>query len=277
MATTATHMIAFMHIEWNGKESDIREDGQGPAVLLLHGYPLDGAMWSGVARALATSFRVLKPDLPGRGSTPDPVSGGIEAYADFVATILESLPAPAGLAGFSMGGYVALALMKRRPEKVKALALVDTRASADDEAGKEKRVEAITKVRSEGVGPIAEGMIGKMLAPGSLPRKDLLERLRRIMLRQSPQTVEADLIAMKERPDSTAFLSEIPIPTLVVVGEQDALTPPADSRAMADAIPGARFVSIPGAGHMAPMEQPRAVATALADFFGASLGAARVG
>jgi len=277
MAATATHMIATMHIEWNGKESDIREDGQGPAVLLLHGYPLDGAMWSGVARALAGSFRVLKPDLPGRGSTPDPASGGIEAYADFVATILESLPAPVGLAGFSMGGYVALALMKRRPEKVKALALVDTRASADDEAGKEKRLEAIAKVRSEGVSPIAEGMIGKMLAPGSLPRKDLLERLRRIMLRQSPQTVEADLIAMRERPDSTAFLSEIAIPTLVVVGEEDALTPPADSRAMADAIPGARLVSIPGAGHMAPMEQPRAVATALADFFGASLGAARVG
>lgn len=260
-----------MRIPWNGQELDVREDGAGPAVVLVHGYPLDGAMWSGVARALAETFRVIKPDLPGRGSTPDPVTGGIEAYADFVAAILESLPAPVGVAGFSMGGYVALALMKRSPEKVRALALVDTRASADDEAGKQKRDEAIAKVRSEGIAPIAEGMIGKMLASGSLPRKDLVERLRRIMLRQTPLTVEADLIAMKYRADSTALLSQIRIPTLVVVGEEDALTPPSDSRAMAETIPGARFVSIPGAGHMAPMEQPRAVARVLADFFTSSL------
>jgi len=265
-----------VRLQWSGKEADIREAGQGPPVVLLHGYPLDGAMWSGVARILATQFRVLKPDLPGRGNTPAPAAGGMEGYADFVEAILAQLPAPVGLAGFSMGGYVALALMKRQPEKLAALALVDTRAFADDEAGKAKRDEAIAKVRSEGVASVADAMVEKLLAAESLRRRDLVERLRRIMLRQTPETVEADLTAMKERPDSTASLGGISIPTLVVVGEQDALTPPRDSEAMASAIPGARLVSIPQAGHLTPMERPKAVAEALSDLFAASLGAAHV-
>lgn len=262
-----------MRLKWNGKEADIREAGQGPAVVLLHGYPLDGAMWSGVARILAARFRVLKPDLPGRGNTPDPAGGGIEGYADFVEAMLAELPAPAGLAGFSMGGYVALALMKRRPVKVGALALLDTRASADDEAGKAKRDEAIAKVKSQGVAPIADGMVEKLLGADSLRRRDLVERLRRIMLRQSPETVEADLTAMKERADSTPLLPEISIPVLVIVGEQDVLTPPRDAEAMASAIPGARLISIPLTGHLTPMERPKAVATALSDLFTAALTA----
>ena len=94
------------------------------------------------------------------------------------------------------------------------------------------------------------------------------------MLRQKPETVEADLTAMRDRPDARASLADIAIPTLVVVGEQDALTPPADSQAMAEAIPGAKLVTVSGAGHLAPMERPGAVAAALSDFFGSALGAA---
>ena len=259
-----------MRVEWGGKTSEIREAGEGPAVLLLHGFPLDGAMWSGVARLLAPRLRVLKPDLPGRGSTPAE-AGDMDAYADFVEALLAELPAPVGLAGFSMGGYVALALMKRRPEKIRALALVDTRAAADDAAGKAKRDEAIAKVRAEGVQAIADTMLEKVLAPDSLRNKELVERVRRIMLRQDPKAVEADLTAMKERPDSTAFLSEISIPVLVVVGEQDVLTPQQEAQEMADAIPGARLVSIPQAGHLTPMERPKAVAEALGNFFVSTL------
>ncbi len=246
--------------------------GEGPTVVLVHGYPLDGAMWSGVARALSSRFRVLKPDLPGRGETPADSAGTIDGYADFLAAILERLPEGAGLAGFSMGGYVALALMKRRPSNLKALALVDTRASADDEAGRGKRDEAIATVRSGGVAPIAEAMVPKLLSADSLSNRDLVERLRRIISRQKPATVEGDLTAMRDRPDSRDSLAQISIPTLVLVGEADALTPPADSQAMAAAIPGSKLVTVPGAGHLTPMERPGAVASALGEFFGAALG-----
>src|SRR5215471_19993579 len=112
-----------------------------PAVVLVHGYPLDGAMWSGVARILSRRFRVLKPDLPGRGETAAESGGTMADYADFLDAILRELPAPVGLAGFAMGGYATLALLDRRPERLGAVALVDTRASADDDAGRAKREE----------------------------------------------------------------------------------------------------------------------------------------
>ena len=248
--------------------------GEGPAVVLLHGYPLDGAMWSGVARAMSGRFRVLKPDLPGRGETPATPAATIEEYADFVGAIVEALPSPAGLAGFSMGGYVALAVARRRSPKLAALALVDTRASADDAAGKAKRDEAIATVGSAGVAAIAEAMLPRLLAPSALSNADLVERLKRIMLRQKPETVAADLAAMRDRADSRDMLADIAIPTLVVVGDADALTPPADSQVMVEAIAGARLVTLPAAGHLTPMERPGAVATALGDFFAASLPAA---
>jgi 3-oxoadipate enol-lactonase len=260
-----------MRIEWNGSPAEVRELGSGPAVILVHGYPLDGAMWSGVARALASRFHVLKPDLPGRGHTEAPAPGSIAGYADFIEALVSELPAPVALAGFSFGGYIVLEVMKRRPEKVRALALVDTRASADDPAGKSKRDETIAAVRETGVRPVVESMPAKLLSPESLGRPDLLERVERMISRQKPETVEADLTAMRDRPDSTAFLQEISVPTLVVVGGQDVLTPPADSEKMASAIPGARLVALAGAGHLTPMERPKAVAEALGDFFSTAL------
>ena len=260
-----------MDLVWKGATARVREMGEGPAVVLVHGYPLDGAMWSGVARALAPRLRVLKPDLPGRGETAAPSEGRLSDYADFVQALLEALPAPAGLAGFSMGGYVVLELARRRPERLRALALVDTRASGDDEAARARRDEAIATVRASGVGAIAEAMRPRLLSPRSLSNRDLVERVDRIMTRQKPETVEGDLTAMRDRPDARDRLREIAIPTLVVVGEEDALTPPADSEEMAEAIPGARLVRIAGAGHLSPMERPGAVAAALGDFFAAAL------
>jgi len=260
-------------MEWAGQSADVREIGKGPAIVLVHGFPLDGAMWSGVARALSSRFHVFKPDLPGRGNSEALAPTSVEGHADFLETILGQIDGPVGIAGFSFGGYIALALMKRRPEKVHVLALVDTRASADDDAGKAKRDETIEAIRANGVAPLVESMPAKLLSPESLGRADLVERVRRIISRQKPETVEADLAAMRDRPDSNEFLKEISVPTLVVVGERDVLTPPADSEAMAAAIPGARLVTVPGTGHLTPMERPKAVAEALSEFFAAPLNA----
>jgi 3-oxoadipate enol-lactonase len=261
-----------MRIEWKGREADVRELGSGPALVLVHGFPLDGAMWSGVARILSSRFRVVKPDLPGRGNTEVPASG-IGEYADFVRAVIDAAGGPVGLAGFSFGGYIALELLSRDVSNVGALALVDTRASADDDAGRARRDETIESVRANGVAPLVDSMPGKLLAPEFLTRGDLRERVQRIISRQHPETVEADLAAMRDRSDRTALLPGLSIPTLVVVGDRDALTPPADSEAMAAAIPGARLVTIPGAGHLTPMERPKAVSEALGEFFSATLGA----
>jgi pimeloyl-ACP methyl ester carboxylesterase len=260
-----------MRLQWSGHSIEVREAGAGPCVVLLHGYPLDGAMWSGVARTLAARFRVLKPDLPGRGENPAPAPSQLEDHADFVDALVRELPAPVGLAGFSMGGYVAFALLRRGSVSLRALALVDTRAEADDEEGRKRRDEAIATVRQAGVTKIAETIVPRLLAEPSLANRDLVDRLRRIVLRQRPETVEADLTAMRDRKDSSDLLSQISIPTLVLVGEHDALTPPALSEKMAAAIPGAKLARIPGAGHLTPMERPGAISAALGDFFAGAL------
>lgn len=260
-----------MNLEWKGQPVAVRELGQGPPVVLVHGYPLDGAMWSGVARALSTRFRVFKPDLPGRGENPTLPAGSIDAYADFIGAILGQLPGPAGLAGFSMGGYVAFGLLRGGAPNVAALALLDTRAAADDDAGKAAREASIAAVRSGGAAAIVDGIIAKLLSPASLQNASLVERLKRIVLRQKPETIESDLTAMRDRPDSTALLARIAAPTLVVAGVEDAITPAADCEAMAAAIPGARYVPISAAGHLTPMERPGAVAAALSEFFAENL------
>jgi 3-oxoadipate enol-lactonase len=256
-----------VQVQWKGREIEVREAGIGPALVLIHGYPLDGGMWSGVARRLAERFQVLKPDLPGRPDNPAEPTGRIEDYADFIGAILEKVSPPIGIAGFSMGGYVALALLKGRPEGVGALALIDTRAGADDEAARARREEAIEMVRAKGLDAIADSMLEKLLSPPSLGRRDLVDRVRRIILRQQAGSLESDLKAMRDRPDSTEFLREISLPTLVAVGEQDAITPPAEAESTAAAIPNARLVIIAEAGHLTPMEQPRLVASALREHF----------
>jgi 3-oxoadipate enol-lactonase len=250
--------------------------GTGPAVVLVHGYPLDGAMWSGVARALAARFRVLKLDLPGHGDSPAPPATTIDEQADFLEACLAALPSPAesaGLAAFSMGGYAALALARRRPQRLAGLALVDTRATADDAAGREARDRAIATVRERGAPAIADEMVPRLLSPAALQNPDLVLRVRRIILRQPAPTIEADLAAMRERPDRTSELGAHELPTLIVVGEQDTLTPPNDASRMAGSIAGSRLVTIEGAGHLTPMEKPGAVAKTLEQFFGEVLRA----
>jgi pimeloyl-ACP methyl ester carboxylesterase len=214
----------------------------------------------------------FKPDLPGRGENPTLPEGSIDGYADFIGAILGQLPGPAGLAGFSMGGYVAFGLLRRGAPNVGALALLDTRAAADDDAGKAARESSIAAVRSGGAAAIVDGIVARLLSPASQQNASLVERLKRIVLRQKPATIESDLTAMRDRPDSTGLLASIAAPTLVLAGVEDAITPAAECEAMAAAIPGARYVPIPAAGHLTPMERPGdAAAAALSEFFAENL------
>jgi 3-oxoadipate enol-lactonase len=242
--------------------------GRGDAVVLLHGFPLDRRMWDAQVERLSQQHRVIAPDLRGfgRSGRSDPFT--IESLADDVHLFLEQLVAvPCVLAGLSMGGYVALAYAKKYPSDLRGLILVDTKAEADTPQAKEGRAKMIDLVRSSGAAAVAEQMLPKLIAPGTLQsRPDVVRSLRAMMENCPPHTIEYALTAMRDRPDRMGELSSIGVPALVIVGDGDAITPPSVAEAMQKQIPGAKLDVIRGAGHMSPMEQPEQVNRAIERF-----------
>jgi pimeloyl-ACP methyl ester carboxylesterase len=165
--------------------------------------------------------------------------------------------------GLSMGGYVALAMAALRPARLAGLILCDTRASADSEAGRQAREDGIRTVRAGHVGEFLDGMPVRLL---SSKAPDALKRRVRTLSEQKAESIALALAAMRDRPDRNALLPSLKLPSLVLVGSDDTVTPPSDSRSMAQAIPGARFVELAGAGHLSMLEQPEPFARAVADF-----------
>lgn len=238
-------------------------------LLLIHGFPLDHRMWMAQMVALAAQVHVIAPDLRGFGrsaaAASDPLT--MDQHADDLAALLDALGIERAIVGgLSMGGYIAFAFWRRHRARVAALILADTRAEPDAPQARANRDAAAQKVRQAGMAALADEMLPRLLAPANLANPRLAERLRALILAQPAETVIAALAGLRDRPDSRPTLPTINVPTLVLVGEQDALTPPADAAAMAAALPDARLVVIPSAGHMSPMENPRAVNAALRKF-----------
>ena len=268
---------------------------RGP-LLFIHGFPFDGSMWDRqleggggpeAGPGVPAGWWAVAPDLRGFGRSPldgDAVPTGREVaqsvalddepvltmarHADDLAALLDAEGgAPAVVCGLSMGGYVALALLRRHPRLVRALVLTDTRAGADDDEGRENRRRTAATVRQHGARPLASAMLPSLLAESTVrDRPEIVERVRRMIEDTAPATLIGALAGMAVRPDATGEIPGIGVPTLVVVGEHDAITPPAVAREMAEAIPGARLVTIPGAGHLAPLEAPEAFNGALGEF-----------
>ncbi|MFN2465370.1 MAG: alpha/beta fold hydrolase [Candidatus Dormibacteria bacterium] len=237
-----------------------------PALLLVHGFPLDSRMWRHQAEALSDSFQVLTPDLPGHGvnATGQPAAD-VDAMARFLAAQMDDAGVErVHLAGFSMGGYVCFAFMHHFGHRVLSLALVDTRATADTEAGREARGAMAAQLRSDGARAAADAMLPPMFT-AAVP-EPVRGEAERWMLDQAAETLVADVGAMRDRPDSTTILPGISVPTLVLVGDQDPISPPADAGDMAAAIRGARLVTISDAAHLTPVEQPEQVTGALRAF-----------
>jgi 3-oxoadipate enol-lactonase len=245
--------------------------GAGPSVVLLHGFPFNRTLWREQAEALGDGFRVITPDLRGHGGTG---LGGVaastmEQMAEDVAALLDELgvAGPVVLGGLSMGGYVALAFTRLFRERVRALVLADTRPQADTNEARRTREETAQRALREGMQAVADAMLPKLLAPSTLERRpDVVERVREMILGTRPEGAAAALRGMAVRRDQTDLLSEIDAPTLVLVGSEDALTPPKDSEMMRDAVRGARLVSMDGAGHVSNLERPDEFNRALADF-----------
>lgn len=237
-------------------------------IVLIHGFPLDSAMWEAQERALrAAGHTVIVPDLPGFGSTPPwPAEQyGMERLADHIAEIVRVLPEKkAIIGGFSMGGYIALALQREHPDLVAGLMLIDTRADPDPEETKLSRQKSIALVQSSGLPPLTDAMLPRLLS--TFATQEVRQTLRAIMLRQSTAGVIGALQAMLKRRDQRDLLAVLKTPALIVVGDSDVLTPRSVALAMHNLMPHAMLIQVARAGHMAPLEQPQSVNDAMLNF-----------
>lgn len=244
-----------------------REAGSGHAVLFVHGFPLHAGIWRRQLEDLPPLCRWIAPDLRGfgRSASLEPARS-LDAFAEDLAGLLDHLAIEsATVCGLSMGGYIAFALLRRQPERVRALVLCDTRAEADDEATRRGRLRSAQRARKEGTAWLASEMLPKLLAEGSRDAPIAAEVVAMVDS-APPEVVARAQEAMAERPDSRDLLGSADVPCIVVTGEHDAITPPEVGRSMAAAMPRARFVMLPGAGHLSPLERPEAFNHVLLDF-----------
>ena len=243
--------------------------GKGPAVVFLHAFPLGLFMWEGQAAALEATHTVVRFDDRGFGETP--VGDGLltmERIADDAAALMDHLGiSQAVVGGCSMGGYATLAFARRHTGRLKGLVLQDTRASADSDEARRNRAVLSDKVRKEGALAAADAFMPKLLGKTTQDEQPaLVERIREAILRTPPQGIVDALAGLAARADSTPLLREIRVPTLVICGEEDTITPVADSEILHRGIAGSRLVVIPKAGHLSSLEKPAAYNEALLAF-----------
>lgn len=250
----------------NGIELAYRDEGAGQPMLLVHAFPFNSAMWERQIVEFASGHRLIAPDLRGFGaSARGSGAASLDQHADDLAALLDQLGLDkVAVAGLSMGGYISFALWRRHRERVSALILADTRAGADTEEGKQGREKNARLAEEQGPGALADQMLPKLLSASAAAT--LRDEVRQMIESNDRAGVAAALRAMAARPDSTALLASIDVPTLVIVGAEDALTPPSQSQAMFEAIPGCQIVEIPGVGHMSNLEAPAAFNSAVDEF-----------
>jgi len=257
MATVKVHEIELHYVE----------SGRGTPLVVVHGFPLDHTMWQGQLDALSDRFRVIAPDLRGFGQsgvTPGLVT--MPRMADDLAQLLDglSITEPIVLCGLSMGGYVAWQFGLRYRERLAKLILCDTKAVGDTPEAAANRIGLADRVQREGPGFIAETMLPKLFAPATIESKaPCVEATRQVILRTNPKGIAAASRGMAQRPDVTPWLSKFDMPALVLCGQHDVISTPAEMRGFAQQMPQARFVEVAGAGHMSPLERPAEVNAAI--------------
>ena len=266
-------MIREQHVELPYGTVRYLAAGNGWPVVLLHGFPLTADMWRPQLESVPHGWRYLAPDLRGFGSAATPPARTMKDFADGVVAFLDAMRLDkVTLGGLSMGGYVLFAVLRIAAERVTAVILADTRATADTEQGREGRTKMVQTVRTKGVSAVADEMMPKLLGDTTRrTRRDVELRVRELAGANTPDALAGAIEAMRDRPDSTDVLQKISVPTLVLVGEEDTLTTPADAAAMRARISRAHLVDIPRAGHLSNLEAPEEFSAALADFLVAPL------
>jgi pimeloyl-ACP methyl ester carboxylesterase len=246
--------------------------------VLLHAFPLSSAMWLAQREGLAKVCRVITPDLRGFGGSrlgaDDP---SLDLMADDVARLLDDEGVDrAVVGGLSMGGYVTMAFCRRHPDRLLGVILADTKAGPDPAPARENRERIAQAVLSDGSGVLVSDVLPALIGPTTKERRAMVfGRVKGLVQSAPPGAVAWAQRAMAARPDSFGTLAALKVPLLVVVGEEDELSPPADAEAMAGAAPGSRLEVIPKAGHLSAVEQPEAFNAIVAEFLRTELGGAR--
>jgi pimeloyl-ACP methyl ester carboxylesterase len=252
----------------------VTDTGSGTPLVLLHAFPLDSRMWDPVRTALAGHARVITPDLPGFGTTqlataePD-----LDVYAAQVIALLDQLRLErVMLGGCSMGGYVAMAVLRAAPERVAGLVLIDTKPTADAAQARDNRYAMAERAEREGVGEwLLAAMMPILVGSTTMrSRPEVVDTLRRMVGEQSGAAVAWAQRAMAARPDSTAVLREADVPALVLCGEQDTLVSVETARSMADLLQRSELVVLSDSGHLPPVETPAELSTAVGTWLGST-------
>ncbi len=250
-----------------------RTAGAGPAVLLLHAFPLNAGAWSDQMAALAGDVALSAPDMPGFGASQD--AEPVEQMDQLATLVLDGARRrgiqDAVVIGNSMGGYLAFGLLRVEPAFVRALALINTKATADTDQGRANRLALVERVQREGCGFMVDEWPQGAVSPLTVrERPGVMDSIRQMIRQATPKGVAAAQRAMAERPDSTPLLGAIRVPTLVIHGLDDPIIAEEEARAMAAAIPGSAFVGIPRAGHLPNLEEPAPVNAALRELLKAT-------
>lgn len=247
-----------------------RESGSGPAVVLLHAFPLSAGMWHGQHNALGGVCRLITPDLRGFGrSVRGAAEPSVDVMADDVAELLDHLGLDTVLiGGLSMGGYVTMAFLRRYPQRVTAIVLADTKAGADADPARATRERIATAMVTGGdTAALAEELLPALLGETTRQARDQVVAWVRSAIRSAdPYSIAWAQRAMAARPDSYDTLLSFGKPALVIVGTEDVLTTPAEAEAIAGALADSQLVRIPEAGHLSALEDPAAFSAALSSW-----------
>jgi len=252
------------------------EAGEGRPIVLMHAFPLSADQWLPQLHRVPSGWRLIAPDVRGfRGTGQAFQDVGLESatmatHAADVLGLMNHLDLDSAVVGgLSMGGYISLAIAKVAARRLDGLVLADTKAPADNEAGRAARDTMIALVQEKGVAAVADAMLPKLLgATSQADQPELADVLRRLIMQNTPEALASAVRTMKFRDDASAWLPSIACPTLVICGTEDVLTPPSESEAMAAAIPEAQLVLLPRAGHLSNLEAPMAFTEALGQFLG---------
>ena len=244
-------------------------------VIFLHGFPFDKTMWELQLEFFKFSYRLIACDIRGFGKSTDeytPLS--IDLFTDDLIKFMEKLQIEKAIVcGLSMGGYIALNAVKRFPCKFEALVLSDTQCIAETAGGKEKRYKVIEDIRENDAAKFNEGFIKSVFHPDSLVnKKEIVDQLGEVVFANSQDIIIQGLTALAERSETCSSLDEINIPTLILCGREDVVTPLAQSEWMNAAIKGSKLQIIENAGHVSNLEQPHDFAKYLSEFLAKLVG-----
>jgi len=243
--------------------------GSNFPLVLLHPYPLNAHFWKNQLSGISRQRHVIAPNFRGYGATPADAGDhfSVEMFASDVRKTLHNLKIPkAVFAGCSLGGYVLFELWRQDPDLIAGMAFIDTRAEADTEEGRAKRMDSIQKIRETGNAMIPDVAAGLLSETTRKARPDVEREVKSWAAKPDCDTLIKSIELLAKRPDSQATLPTIDVPTLVVVGEEDTVTPVSSAEIIANGVENGSLVKIPEAGHLSPLENPLAVNQALSEF-----------